>query len=105
VRQQFLEHTLKASGSPLSNSNLTSSGKLRPGRDILNSIKFDSNYNTEDYVVGYIDRKAGFVEIGIDEGGGFGQEDQMAYVKNVKDGEIVWDKARKINFVCGKKQD
>jgi hypothetical protein len=102
VRRQFLEHNMKVSGSSL-NSNTSSSGKLRPGREVLNRMKFDSKYNTEDYVVGYIDRKAGILEKSVDEWGHLGQEELMAYIKNVKADEIVWDKARKIDLVFGKK--
>jgi uncharacterized protein (UPF0248 family) len=103
VRRQFLEHSMKASGSTSSNQKVISSGKLRPGREVLNRMKFDSQYNTEDFVVGYIDRKAGILEKSVEEWGDFGQEELMAYIRNVKDDEIVWDKARKVDLVFGKK--
>jgi uncharacterized protein (UPF0248 family) len=105
VRQQFLEHTMKASESALSNPSTNASGKLRPGGEVLNRLKFDSTYDMKDYVVGYIDRKSGFLEVGIDEWEIFGQGGLMAYIKNVKDEEIVWDEARKIDLVFGKKHD
>jgi len=103
VRQQFLQHSMKNSGSPNTNLNENTSGKLRPGKEILNRMKFDSSYDTGDYVVGYIDRKAGILEKSVDEWGEFGQEELMAYIKNVKDEEIIWDRARKIDMVFGKK--
>jgi uncharacterized protein (UPF0248 family) len=103
VRRQFLEHNMKVSGSSSSNLNAAVPEKLRPGREVLKRMKFDSKYNTADFVVGYIDRKAGILEKSVDEWGDYGQEELMAYIKNVKDDVIVWDKARKIDLIFGKK--
>ncbi len=103
VRRQFLEHHVRVSGRSSEKSNASQSGKLRPGREVLNRMKFDSEYNMEDYMVGYIDRKAGILEQSVEKWGNFGSEELMAYIKNVKDDEIVWDKARKIDLVFGKK--
>lgn len=103
VRRQFLQHNMKNADFPTTQLNASSSRKLRPGKEILNRMKFDSSYDTSDYVVGYIDRKAGILEKSVDEWEKFGQEELMAYIKNLKDGEIVWDKAKKIDLVFGKK--
>jgi uncharacterized protein (UPF0248 family) len=102
VRRQFLEHSMKASGSS-STPTGTSTGKLRPGKEVLNRMKFDEKYDIEHFVVGYIDRKEGILEKVVNEWEKFGQEELMAYIKNVKSDEIVWDKARKIDLVFGKK--
>jgi hypothetical protein len=102
VRRQFLEHSMKASGSS-STPTGTSAGKLRPGKEVLNCMKFDEGYEIGDFVVGYIDRKEGILEKGVKVWEKFGQEELVAYIKNVKSGEVVWDKARKIDLVFGKK--
>lgn len=101
VRQQFLEYQMGLSGSSLSKSQSNTSVKIRPVREVLKRIKFDGKYNAEDYVVGYIDRKAGILEKSVKEWEKFGQEELMAYVRNVKDDHIVWDKTRKIDLVFG----
>jgi uncharacterized protein (UPF0248 family) len=102
VRRQFLEHNMKASGSS-SNPPRNSTGKLRPGKEVLNHMKFDEKYEIGDFVVGYIDRKEGILEKSMQEWDRFGQEELMAYIKDVKSDEIIWDKARKIDLVFGKK--
>jgi len=104
VRRQFLEHSMKAAGSS-SSTNMGSTGRLRPGREVLNRMKFDRKYKIEDFVVGYIDRKEGILEKSVEEWEVFGQEDLMAYIKNLKDDETVWDKARKVDLVFGKKRE
>jgi uncharacterized protein (UPF0248 family) len=108
VRRQFLEHTMQStSSSSSSNTTIHSSPspstKLRPGKEILNRLKFDQSYDTADYAVGYIDRKAGILEKSVDELAEHGEEESMAYVRNVKDGEIVWDKVGRIDLVSRRK--
>jgi uncharacterized protein (UPF0248 family) len=103
VRRQFLEHTMKASSSSSSPSEQTT-GKLRSGKEVLNRMKFDEEYDIRQFVVGYIDRKEGILEASVGEWEGFGREELMAYVKNTKSGEIVWDKARKVDLVFGGKR-
>jgi hypothetical protein len=75
VRRQFLQHTMGASGS---------------------------GYNVADYIVGCIDRKAGILEKKVENWKSFDEEELIAYFKDVKSNEIVWDRARKIDLVFGK---
>lgn len=107
VRRQFLQHTMGASGSGpgslMTNSSL--SGKLRPAKDVLQRLKYDSEYNVADYVLGCIDRKAGVLEKKVEDWKGFDEEELIAYFKEVKSNEIVWDRARKIDLVFGKKDE
>jgi uncharacterized protein (UPF0248 family) len=103
VRRQFLEHTMKASSSSSTPSEQTT-GKLRSGKEVLNRMKFDEKYDIGEFVVGYIDRKEGILERSVEEWEGFGREELMAYVKNTKSGEIVWDKARRVDLVSGGKR-
>jgi uncharacterized protein (UPF0248 family) len=103
VRRQFLEHNMEASISTTPHSSSSTSGKLRTGKDVLNRIKFDEKYDIEDFVVGYIDRKEGIIEKAVQEWENFAQEELMAYIRDVKRDEIVWDKARKVDIVFGTK--
>jgi uncharacterized protein (UPF0248 family) len=103
VRRQFLEHNMQTSASSSGAPNTNSTGKLRPGKEVLNRMKFDGKYDVGDFVVGYIDRKEGILEKSVKEWEEFGQEELMAYVRNVKSDEIVWDKARKVDLVFGRK--
>jgi hypothetical protein len=104
VRRQFLQHTMGAfgSGSESSTTNSSLSGKLRPAKDVLQRLKYDPEYNVADYVVGCIDRKAGILEKKVENWKSFDEEELIAYFKDVKSNEIVWDRARKIDLVFGK---
>ena len=101
VRRQFLEHTMTTSASSSAAPTGNTTGKLRPGKEVLNRMKFDEKYDIGGFVVGYIDRKEGILERSVGEWEEFGREELMAYVKNTKSGEIVWDKARRIDLVLG----
>lgn len=107
VRRQFLQHTMGASvpGSGSSNTGSSLSGKLRPAKDVLQRLKYDSEYNVADYVVGCIDRKTGILEKKVEDWKNFDEEELIAYFKNVKSHEIVWDRARKIDLVFEKKDE
>jgi uncharacterized protein (UPF0248 family) len=104
VRRQFLQHTMGASGSgsESSTTNSSLSGKLRPAKDVLQRLKYDPEYNVADYVVGCIDRKAGILEKKVENWKSFDEEELIAYFKDVKSNEIVWDRARKIDLIFGK---
>jgi hypothetical protein len=104
VRRQFLQHTMGASGSGSESSTTNSRlfGKLRPAKDVLQRLKYDSEYNVANYVVGCIDRKAGILEKKVEDWKSFDEEELIAYFKDVKSNEIVWDRARKIDLVFGK---
>jgi hypothetical protein len=107
VRRQFLQHTMGASESGLKSSttNSSSSGKLRPAKYVLQRLKHDSEYNAADYVVGCIDRKAGILEKKVKDWKSYDEEELIAYFKDVTSNEIVWDRARKIDLVFGKKDE
>lgn len=42
--------------------NRPASVKLRPVKDVMKKLRFDDRYLVEDYVVGFIERRAGIVE-------------------------------------------
>jgi uncharacterized protein (UPF0248 family) len=103
VRRQFLEHSMNVSGSHAPNPNSSSSGKLRPGKEVLNRMKYDERFDVSDFVVGYIDRQEGILEKKVQDWEPYGQEELMAYIRNVKTDEVVWDKVRKVDSVFGTK--
>lgn len=97
VRQQFLQHAMGQEKDEAEHRKETA--KLRPVKEVLKRLRYDSKYNVEDYVVGYIDRKAGILEKPVSEWQDFDQEELVAYFKNVSEDLIVWDRARKLDWI------
>lgn len=102
VRAQYLQHMM-TSGQPLKPSP---NHKLRPTKDILKRLQFDPNYNLLDYTIGYIGdtRQAGILELSVEkwiEGGWEKRvpEDRIAYFKYLPDGNLVWDRVGKADWV------
>ncbi|PLB44614.1 hypothetical protein P170DRAFT_339583, partial [Aspergillus steynii IBT 23096] len=83
--------------------------RLRPAADIINRIIWDSNYDSANYIIGYEDRFEGRLEVGIgswkkestDEE--FIPQHRVLYIKRKSDGEIMWDRRRRIDklFLSG----
>ena len=97
VRKQFLQHAM--GGDQESAYPQKPTGKLRPPKDVLNRLKFDEAYKLEEYVVGYIDRQAGILEKPVEEWREYEEEELIAYFKHVPEDLIVWDRARKVDWV------
>lgn len=95
VRHQFINHMMNQNSNPGSQK----STKIRPFRDILDRLRHDATYNANDYVIGCIDRKAGILEEPMSSWGKFRKESLVAYVKNVPDDCIVWDRAAKVDHI------
>ena len=93
VRQQFLRHVMGQESNPGSERTT----KLRPFKDVLNKLRYDPAYNVDHYVAGYIDRKVGIQEEPASSWSKFREDDLVAYVKNVSEDCIVWDRAAKID--------
>ncbi|KAJ5578732.1 uncharacterized protein N7459_007696 [Penicillium hispanicum] len=81
--------------------------KLRPAggqADIINRITWDSSFDRGDYVIGFLDRFEGQLEVGMDSwkkestDEEFIPQHRVLYVRHV-DGEIVWDRRRRIDKV------
>ena len=103
IRKQFLQHAMGGDASELQpGKTKTSTGKLRPPKDVLNRLIFDGGCKVEDYVVGYIDRHAGILEKPVAEWQEYEEQNLIAYFKYVPDDEIVWDRMRKIDWVFNK---
>jgi uncharacterized protein (UPF0248 family) len=100
IRAQFMSQVM---GGGSSSKESTSTGtKLRPVKDVLNRLRFDEKYNIDDYVIGYIDRKAGILEKPVTEWNkvnDWESNDCIAYFKDTTNEEIVWDRARKVDLL------
>ncbi|KAJ5581534.1 hypothetical protein N7535_000154 [Penicillium sp. DV-2018c] len=78
--------------------------RLRPAGDIINRIIWDSAFDPGDYVIGFVDRFEGQLEITMgswkkettDEE--FIPQHRVLYIRHT-DGEIVWDRRRRIDNI------
>ncbi|KAH8433537.1 DUF504 domain-containing protein [Aspergillus melleus] len=94
------QHVTSSTQTPASMEN-----RLRPATDIINRIIWDSNYDSANYIIGYEDRFEGRLEVGIgswkrestDEE--FIPQHRVLYIKRKSDGEIMWDRRRRIDKV------
>ncbi|GLB08771.1 hypothetical protein ABZX51_000562 [Aspergillus tubingensis] len=79
--------------------------RLRPAADIINRIIWDPAFDGTNYVIGYEDRFEGRLESGFnawkkettDEE--FIPQHRILYIKRRSDGEIVWDRRRRIDKI------
>ena len=73
--------------------------------DVINRIIWDSNFDSQQYLIGYEDRFNGRLEASLgswkrdltDEE--FIPQHRIIYIKRKSDGEVVWDKRRRIDKV------
>ncbi|PYH87725.1 hypothetical protein BO71DRAFT_404431 [Aspergillus ellipticus CBS 707.79] len=79
--------------------------RLRPAADIINRIIWDDAFDTANYIIGYEDRFEGRLEAGFaswkkettDEE--FIPQHRILYIKRSSDGEVVWDRRRRIDKI------
>ncbi|PWY95333.1 hypothetical protein BO94DRAFT_531254 [Aspergillus sclerotioniger CBS 115572] len=79
--------------------------RLRPAADIINRIIWDDAFDPANYIIGYEDRFEGRLEAGFnswkkettDEE--FIPQHRILYIKRSSDGEIVWDRRRRIDKI------
>ncbi|MCJ1384672.1 hypothetical protein MMC17_007790 [Xylographa soralifera] len=81
---------------------------LRPALDILSRIRYDSTYDAEDYLIGYMDRHSGMKEMPVTWWKGednteedFIPQSRIKYYKRKSDGTVVWDRDRKLDLMFG----
>lgn len=89
----------------------TKKAKLRPAHDIINRIKWDSELDIHDYVIGYEDRFLGVMQMGLEKWIGHRKDEtdeewvplhRVVWVKRVSDGgAVVWDRERRIDTIFG----
>ncbi|CAG7936538.1 unnamed protein product [Penicillium nalgiovense] len=78
--------------------------RLRPAGDIINRITWDSAFERSNYVIGFVDRFDGQLEITMgswkkettDEE--FIPQHRVLYIRHTN-GEIVWDRRRRIDKI------
>lgn len=97
IRRQFLQHVMGSDGTQ--DRKIEPSIKLRPAKEVLKKLKNDPMANPDDYVIGYIDRKAGILEKPISAWESFDQEDLIAYFRQASEDRIIWDRAKKIDHL------
>jgi hypothetical protein len=97
IRRQFLQHVIGFDNSQ--GTNTESPVKLRSAKEVLKKLQNDPMINLDDYVVGYIDRKAGILEKFISAWRSFDQEDLIAYFRQVSEDRVVWDRVEKIDYL------
>lgn len=103
IRAQFMSQvtgsTTASTSAVPSTATKTANTPLRPTKDVFNRLRFDPAYNTEDFVIGCINRQAGIVEIPVTEWKDQEKQDCIAYFKDIKKGEVVWDRVSKIDLL------
>ncbi|KAI4133655.1 MAG: hypothetical protein LQ347_002117 [Umbilicaria vellea] len=96
--QQSLKATL---------AETSSNPKLRPALDVLNRLRYDPDFDDEDYVVGYRDRHDGVQELCAslwksetsDEE--FIPQHRIKYFKRKSDNMVVWDRFMRLDLIFG----
>ncbi|KAL3468085.1 hypothetical protein BJX64DRAFT_246849 [Aspergillus heterothallicus] len=81
--------------------------RLRPASDVLSRLRWDSNIDIHDYIVGYDDRFLGEREMPVaqwkaeltDEA--FIPGHRILYFKRKSDGVKVWDRERRVDLLFG----
>ncbi|KAJ3916732.1 2'-5' RNA ligase superfamily-domain-containing protein [Lentinula edodes] len=83
-------------------------GKLRTSADVMNRLLWDPVLGKKEYIVGYEDRFLGIQELKLRdwvmkevEHESFIPQHRIVYFKHLTNGEIVWDKRKKIDMVFG----
>jgi len=74
------------------------------GSDIISRITWDSEFQRSDFIIGFVDRFEGQLEINMDNwkkestDEDFIPQHRILYIKHVN-GEIVWDRRRRIDKI------
>lgn len=80
-------------------------GKLRPALDVLSRLKYDAQFDLDDYMVGYMDRHSGIMEkpaanwiqeVSEEE---WIPQSRIQHFRRVSDNCVVWDRASKKDLV------
>ncbi|KAF2841665.1 hypothetical protein M501DRAFT_581011 [Patellaria atrata CBS 101060] len=80
--------------------------KLRPAQDVLARLRHDPEYRIEEFVVGYVDRFKGFLEVPAGEWRDNSSDEEfvpmhrVAYFKR-RGGEVVWHRGERVDRVFG----
>lgn len=97
IRSKFMAQVTGNSRTD-SSSNLGTS--LRPVKTIvLRKLRFDANYNINNFGIGYVERWAGIIEILVTEWKDQESQDCVTYFKTVTTAVIIWDRASKTDLL------
>lgn len=72
--------------------------------DIINRITWDSNFDRNDYIIGFVDRFEGQLEVTMDSwkkestDEEFIPQHRVLYIRHAN-GDIVWDRRRRIDKI------
>ncbi|KAJ5648894.1 uncharacterized protein N7484_002617 [Penicillium longicatenatum] len=114
-RSRSASPSIQSSGSTATQVRFSQSeeksreNKLRPAgvtvmADIINRIIWDSSLSPENYVIVFLDRFQGELEVGFDSwkkestDEEFIPQHRVLYIRHV-DGEIIWDRRRRIDKI------
>ncbi|KAF8431740.1 hypothetical protein BGX38DRAFT_1228084 [Terfezia claveryi] len=84
--------------------------KLRPAHDIINRIKWDSDMDIHDYLIGYEDRFLGILQMNLEKWVGHRRDEtdeewmpmhRVVWITRASDGEVVWHKEKRIDTIFG----
>lgn len=84
--------------------------KLRPAHDIINRIKWDPEMKIHDYIVGYVDRFLGILQMNLEKWVGHRRDEtdeewmpmhRVVWITRASDGEVVWHKEKRIDTIFG----
>lgn len=82
--------------------------KLRPAHDIINRIKWDSDMDIHDYLIGYEDRFLGILQMNLAKWVGHRRDEtdeewmpmhRVVWITRASDGEVVWHKEKRIDTI------
>jgi uncharacterized protein (UPF0248 family) len=82
-------------------------GKLTPGQEIINRIKWDSKFDISDYIIVYEDRHDGMMEISIELWTRESTEEhfipmhRIRSIKRKSTGQTVWHREERIDLISG----
>jgi len=84
--------------------------KLRPVHDIINRIKWDSDMDIHDYLIGYEDRFLGILQMNLEKWVGHRRDEtdeewmpmhRVVWITRASDGGVVWHKEKRIDTIFG----
>ena len=110
---KLAQTTSKLENLDLGKPSPESSQSLRPALDVLYRIQHDVTLDSSDYVIGYLDRIKGMMEMPFEwwvsketTSDDFIPQSRIRYYKRVSDNVVVWDrdKRKDLLFGSGRKQ-
>ncbi|KAF8417589.1 hypothetical protein EV426DRAFT_721146 [Tirmania nivea] len=84
--------------------------KLRPAHDIINRIKWDSDMDTHDYIIGYEDRFLGILQMNLEKWVGHRRDEtdeewmpmhRVVWITRASDSKVVWHREKRIDIIFG----